>query len=144
LRRAGNALESLGIAVVVVTFQPPAVARAYAAETGLAWPLLVDEDRTLYAAYGMGRGRGRDIWGLASMAAYGRLLLRGQLPRAAAGDVYQLGGDVLVDPAGLVRIQHVGTGPADRPAVDAILDAVRGAPPAPAAGSGDRAPRRQG
>jgi len=32
---------------------------------------------------------------------------------------------VLIDPDGVVALQHVEVGPADRPAVEAILDIVR-------------------
>lgn len=40
--------------------------------------------------------------------------------------VGQRGGDVLIDPAGIVRVHHVGDGPADRPSVESLLAAIRG------------------
>jgi hypothetical protein len=54
-----------------------------------------------------------------------KLLLRGRKVRRPSGDVYQLGGDVLIDPSGIVRLHHVGSGPADRPTVHSLLQAVR-------------------
>jgi hypothetical protein len=127
LRQREDELDELGVTVVVVTFQSGYLERAYVEETGLPWPLLVDETRDLYRAYGMERGRFWDIFGPKSLALYIQLVLRGRRPRAAAGDTRQLGGDVLVDPSGTVRLHHVGSGPADRPTVDAILDVVRSA-----------------
>jgi hypothetical protein len=59
------------------------------------------------------------------MWVYLKLLLSGRKLRAPSGDPRQLGGDVLVDPTGTVRLHHVGRGPADRPSVDTLLDAVR-------------------
>ena len=56
LRQEEQALEALAIQVVVVTFQGGAVVRAYAEETNLRWPILVDQSRLLYRAYGMERG----------------------------------------------------------------------------------------
>jgi hypothetical protein len=43
------------------------------------------------------------------------------------GDVVQLGGDILIDPGGYVRLHHVGKSPADRPTVKSILGVVRNA-----------------
>jgi hypothetical protein len=125
LRQRENELDELGMAVVVVTFQSGYFERAYVQETGLQWPLLVDESRELYRAYGMERGRFWDIFGPKSLALYVKLVLHGRRPRAAVGDPRQLGGDVLVDPSGIVQLHHVGAGPADRPSVDAILNVVR-------------------
>ncbi len=39
-------------------------------------------------------------------------------------EVFQQGGDVLVDPQGIVRFHHIGTGPADRPPVQRILNVI--------------------
>jgi hypothetical protein len=126
LRQQQPVLDALGLTVLVVTFEPDSAAGAYVRETGLLWPLLIDTSRALYRAYGMHRGRWQDIWAPATWWAYARLAVRGHWPiRRPAGDVAQLGGDVLIDPAGIVRVHHVGSGPADRPAVTALLRVVR-------------------
>ena len=112
-----------------MTFEDAAAARAYAAETGLRWPLLVDIGRRLYRAYGMREARLRHLWGAATFRAYWREARHGRFPRLPRADTRQQGGDVLIDPAGLVRFHHVGRGPADRPPVAELL-AVRCAFPA--------------
>jgi hypothetical protein len=119
--------EALGVRVVVVTFEAGPLALAYVQNADMQWPLLIDESRALYAAYGMRRGRWQDIFGWSSLWIYAKLLFRGRRLRRRSGDVYQLGGDVLVDPSGLVRLRHVGIGPADRPAVSALLKFIRDA-----------------
>ena len=98
---------------------------AYVRETRLTWPLLVDADRTLYTAYGMQRGSWWNIFGPASCWAYLKLLLRGRRLRPPRDDVRQLGGDVLIDRQGIVRLHHVGAGPADRRAVSALLEPIQ-------------------
>jgi hypothetical protein len=123
LQQQQRALQDLGIRVAVVTFETTPFVRAYLAETKVTWPVLIDHDRTLYRGYGMHRGRLRDIWGGRTWVAYMKELARGRLPRYSGADTRQLGGDVLIDPAGIVRLHHVGTGPADRPSVAAILEA---------------------
>ena len=125
MRRHENEVEGLGLQVVVVTFEARERAEEYVRETGLGWPLLIDRRCVLYGAYGMGHGRWSAVWGPASWWAYAKLIARGHRPGRSTGDIYQLGGDVLVDPMGRVALHHVGEGPADRPAVAALLEPVR-------------------
>ncbi len=112
--------------IVVITFEQSFFARNYVENTKLRWPLLVDEKRELYRAYGMLRAGLLDLWGLSTWRAYLKEMIRGRLPRKPTGDVNQRGGDVLVDPAGIVRFHHVGKGPADRPPAAIILRLVEG------------------
>ena len=126
LRQAHRALDRFDVHPLVVTFEPREAAREYVAETGLVWPLLVDTERTLYGAYGMGQARWRHLWGSATMRAYWREARQGRFPRVPRADTGQQGGNVLIDPAGIVRLHHVGLGPADRPSVESVLT-VRGA-----------------
>lgn len=113
------------MAVVVVTFESGAIAQNYSRKTRLPWPVLIDKSRKLYAAYGMERGRWWDIWGPASWWGYLRLIFRGRRLHRPTGDIHQLGGDVLIDPTGIVRLRHVGRGPIDRPSVDSLLVVVQ-------------------
>jgi len=124
LRDHEIALTRRRIRVAVVTFEDDVFARSYVAETGLDWPLLIDADRALYHGYDMLSAGFWDVWGVRTWWAYVRELLKGQKVHASAGDVMQRGGDVLIDPDGIVRLHHVGTGPADRPAVETILALV--------------------
>ena len=123
LQQARDELARLEIQPLVVTFEGPDAARRYLDETGLRWPLLVDTDRRLYAAYGMHKARLRHLWGFATMRAYGREAVRGRFPRMPRADTAQQGGDVLIDATGAVRLHHVGSGPADRPLVATVLAA---------------------
>lgn len=127
MQRAERELEALAVRVLVVTFEPPSGARAYVAETKTRWPVLSDESRSLYREYGMGRARWRHLLGPSAMLAYARELMRGHLPRWPAGDPLQQGGDVLIDPGGIVRLVHVGAGPGHRPPVERLIEARRAA-----------------
>ena len=125
LRQREREFTGLGLRIVVVTFEARERAEEYVREVGLGWPLLIDRRRVLYRAYGMARGRRSAIWGPATWWAYARLLARGHRPRRPTGDVNQLGGDVLVDSMGRLALHHVGSGPADRPTVGALLERIR-------------------
>ncbi len=118
-------LRELGIRVCIVTFEGELAARAYAAETGTSWPVLWDIDRRLYEAYGMGRLSWRQLTQPSAIAMYLVEILKGNLPRMSDADIHQAGGDVLIDPFGIVRLVHAGRGSADRPTVQHLLDARR-------------------
>lgn len=106
---------------MVVTFEHDFLARGYVQDTSLAWPLLVDDARETYRSYGMLSASFWDIWGPKTWWVYLREILKGAKLRKSEGDLSQRGGDVLVDPTGIVALHHVGAGPADRPAVGTIL-----------------------
>ena len=122
MREHEDELKRRNVKVAVVTFENDFFARQYVAETGLDWPRLIDATREVYRGYGMLKGSWWDIWGPATWKAYLRELARGQLPKKpTSDDIYQRGGDVLIDPDGIVRLHHVGSGPADRPPVSSLL-----------------------
>ena len=114
----------MGVQVCVVTFEFGPLAAAYVNETQLEWPLLIDNTRTLYKAYGMERGNWWNIYGPASIWVYMKLLGRGRRMQPPGSDVHELGGDVLIDPQCHVRVHHIGSGPADRPSISALLEPV--------------------
>ena len=125
MRHYEEQLSRLNTQVVVVTFEAGYFARSYVEETGLKWPLLVDDKREVYRAYDMLEAGFWDIWGLKTVWAYLKELAHGRFPKHSEGDVSQRGGDVLIDPAGLVRFHHIGQGPGDRPSADVLLEVLQ-------------------
>ncbi len=109
----------------MITFEASPLVRRYLEETEITWPILIDHGRKLYRAYGMLHMPLWRAWGPASAWAYAKEAFRGHLPRIPHGDTSQQGGDVLVDPRGVVRLLHVGGDPADRPPVELLLDVIR-------------------
>ena len=124
LQQAAGQIAQLPLDVMAVTFQSREVAAEYVERTGWPWPMLVDPERELYSAYSMKRGSVWAILGPASWWGYLKLILRGRRVRSPAGDVYQLGGDVLIDPSGTVRLHHVTRIPVDRPDVASMLELI--------------------
>ena len=124
LRHQQRRLEELKIKIKIVTFDNVHMAKAYAEQTELEWPLLLDTKRQLYSAYGMGKG---SWWSLANPVAIARyiwLILRGHAGKPGS-DLFQMGGDVLIDPDGIVRMHLASAGPHDRPSPNAIFKTVR-------------------
>ena len=115
------------VRIVVVTFENDFLARRYVEDTSLTWPLLVDDTRETYKAYGMLSASFWDIWGPKTWWVYLKEILKGERLRTPEGDVYQRGGDVLIDPDGILSLHHIGVGPSDRPPVESILKRIRSA-----------------
>ena len=114
------------VKIVVVTFEDSFLSRSYVEETSLPWPLIIDENRELYRSYGMLSASFWDIWGPRTWLAYLKEIIKGQKLKKSEADIMQRGGDVLIDPNGIIQMHHVGEGPADRPSVEMILKIIKG------------------
>ena len=124
LRRQESELQARDISVKIVTFDGDILAASYVRTTDLSWPLLFDPDLKLYSAFGMSKGSWWGIYGPRSIWKYLTLIFSGRKPGKPGSDWRQLGGDVLVDPQGIVRLHHISNNPHDRPEVESILDLV--------------------
>jgi hypothetical protein len=118
-------LDDLNIQVVVVTFESYQLSSLRHADPAMGFPYYHDQERRLYRYYGMYSAGFRDLWGPRTWYAYLRLLLSGRKMHKSSGDIHQRGGDVLINPQGVIRFHYIGSGPADRPAVENILQLVR-------------------
>ncbi len=114
----------MNLRVKVVTFDADVMAQAYEKETGIGWPLLLDEDRLLYQAYEMSSGSWWAIFNPISIWSYLKLIATGTRPGSPGKDWRQLGGDVLIDPDGNIQLHYVSTQPHDRPSVESIFSLV--------------------
>jgi peroxiredoxin len=110
--------------VVLITFTRQRNLRAFRRLLGLGDPVLADETRAVYAAYGLGRGPWWRIWSWRTLRAYARLLRAGHRLRRPTEDTRQLGGDFVVDPGGRIVYGYRSRRPDDRPAVDELIAAV--------------------
>ena len=124
MRRQDQALRQLNVKVAVVTFEADAMAKAYVKDTNLEWPLLIDSDRSLYRSYQMERANLWSIYTPSSVWHYVKLLFQGHRLRRPGSDTLQLGGDVLIDPNGIVRYHYTSVSPHDRPSPESILAIV--------------------
>jgi hypothetical protein len=132
LRRHYDHLRAAGAEVLALCFDPPERAERFAREQALPFPLLVDIERSVYRAYGLERGA---VWRFLLprvSLGYLPLMLAGRRPQRPQADPLQLGGDFVVDPAGLLALVHPSQDPTDRPTVAELL-AAAGAGAAPPA-----------
>jgi hypothetical protein len=124
LRDREKEFHERNVKIVLVTFEAGYLAQKYVEDTSLPWPLLVDDTRETYRNYGMLSASFWDVWRPKTWWAYLKEIVKGKKIAKSGGDIYQRGGDVLIDPGGTVRLHHVGVGPGDRPAVEALLNRI--------------------
>ena len=101
------------------------MAKAYVESTDLKWPMVMDSNRQLYRAYGFERADWWSIYGPASIWHYIKLLWGGEKLKKPGSDFRQLGGDVIIDPQGVIRFYHASESPHDRPDPVQLLDAIK-------------------
>lgn len=114
--------------IACITFAEPPLLAAFQRELGLDIPLFADPGRATYEAFGFERGSVRRIWlDPRVWRSYARLLARGRRTRLYRQDTLQLGGDAVLDRAGVVRWIHRSAGPDDRPDVATVAAQLRAA-----------------
>ena len=124
LWREREELEHRDIHVLLISFEPLERVRHYVVEDEFEWPILSDESRELYKAYGLGRSSVLRTWlSPRTIAYYCKAAFSGKKIRRPTSDTGQLGGDFLIDPAGRIAFAFRSTEPADRPTVRQILEA---------------------
>lgn len=125
MRRQEERFNDLDVRIKIITFDADFMALAYIKSTRCPWPLLLDSDRELYQAYGMARGSWRAIYGLTSIWKYLKLIAGGQRPGKPGSDWRQMGGDVMIDPQGVVKLHYISQNPHDRPSVNKLIEVVK-------------------
>lgn len=114
--------------VACITFAEPPLLAAFEHELGLDIPLFGDPDRATYETFGFGRGSVRRVWlDPRVWTRYARLLSLGQRPGLNRQDKLQLGGDAVLDRAGILRWIHRSAGPDDRPSTGTVAAELRAA-----------------
>lgn len=119
-------IEALGAAVLAVAYDEPSLLAAKALRNvELPFPLLLDPSREAYAAWGLGRtGLGGAMLSLSLNLRYLKLLLRGERFLGFAPDMFQLGGDFVVDAEGRLAFAHRMRNNGDRASTETLLRAL--------------------
>ncbi len=125
MRHRYEDFRAAGAEVAVVSFAQRQAMAYYARDLRVQFPLLSDPERTAYIAYGLRKGGLWSIFGPKTIWEYVKLMARGRLFRGIQADPFQLGGDFVIDGTSIVRFAHRSEDPADRPAMDRLLQAVR-------------------
>jgi peroxiredoxin len=120
LRERKAQFDDRNTQIVVVTFTGGYWADRWLKDTGVEFPLLVDEGNDVYDRYGMKRSFWK-TWQPKVLWDYAKRLIKGESLKRSSGDPYQMGGDFIIDTSGIVRLAYRSDDPTDRPPVDDLL-----------------------
>jgi peroxiredoxin len=114
-----------GVAIVVISFADPATLVHY--QNHHQWPftMLADPQRKAYQAFALKRLSWRNVFSISTLKLYFRLIRQG-MKRADYGkeDIYQAGGDFLLDREGNIVFAHRSQDPSDRPSAAQLLSVI--------------------
>jgi len=89
------------------------------------FPVLADPERKAYQAFGLQRLSWHRVFSPATLKLYLKLFRKGLVRQDyGANDVYQGGGDFLIERDGTIHFAHRSQDPADRPSVATLLKAI--------------------
>jgi hypothetical protein len=115
------------IAIVVVSFAEPETLIPYLEYHEWPFTLLADPERKLYQGFDLKALAWRKVFSPATLKLYLKLFRKGlHLQDYGKEDIYQTGGDFLLDRAGNVLFAHRSEDPSDRPSVASLLKAMDG------------------
>ena len=119
-------IRALGSEVLVISFDIPEHVDVYRESNGFPFPVLSDPERNSYQALGIRRTSWKTMLKLDVMGRYLKLMIRGWLPpsKIKMSDVYQLGGDGIVDAQCRMIYQFRSHDPSRRPAVCDLIKAL--------------------
>jgi AhpC/TSA antioxidant enzyme len=120
-------IEALNAAVLLVAYDKPSLLSAKMLhDVELPFPLLLDQSKETYAQWGMGRtGLTGAMLSPELNVRYFKLILSGERFLGFAPDMFQLGGDFVVDGEGTLAFAHRMTNNGDRASVGSLFDVVK-------------------
>ncbi|GLD47761.1 uncharacterized protein AKAME5_000186000 [Lates japonicus] len=126
LEKNQRSLDAHSVEVVVVSFGCQEGALHWLQETGCQYDMLLDPERKIYTAFGLGASL-KKVLNFNNMLLYAEYVADNmEFPRGLPSiqdDMFQLGGDFVLDEHGRVLFSHCCQSPIDRPSVEDILSA---------------------
>jgi len=115
-----------GARVVVVSFGSPQGAACWLNETGCKLKMFLDQERSLYRAFGLARSLSK-VWSMPMIHVYVEKIVGGEIfpeSKEENDDPLQMGGDFTLSRSGHILLSHKSSNPYDRPSLHQILDAA--------------------
>ena len=117
--------ESRGVSIVIVSFAEPRRLAQYQAQHQWPFVILADPKRIAYDVFALKRLSWFQVFSPATLKLYLRLLRAGNRREDfGKDDIYQSGGDFLIDRDGNLLFAHRSRDPADRPAAKKLLEII--------------------
>ena len=121
-----NKLEKFGVQAIVISFSSRWLFEAFAKD--YAHPnfiFLRDPDLKAYKAFGLKKAKLSEMLNPGVALKYFSLILKGEKIKKTSEDVYQLGGNFILDPDGSVIYSHPSKHPNDRPSIQELIEVFK-------------------
>jgi AhpC/TSA antioxidant enzyme len=125
LREHQPEIEALGARLAAIGLGDRAYARMFREETGIQFPLLIDEERVAYRAAGLRSANVLHLLRSDNKKARDRASAAGYRQHRLGRDPFQLGGSFVFGPGNLDRFAHVSRTFGDNATPEALLEALR-------------------
>jgi len=125
LRDHEQALRAAGARVAAIGMGDRAYAQAFREETGIGFPLLIDEERAAYRAAGLKRASLLHLLYRANGVARMRAKAAGHRQHKLGPNPFQLGGSFVFGPGDVDRFAHVSATFGDNAEVAQLIEALR-------------------
>jgi peroxiredoxin len=117
--------DQRGVKILAVSFGEPSKLVDYQERHRWPFPVLADPERKAYRIFALPRLQLWRIFSPSTLKLYWRLKRQGMKQEHYDGaDIFQSGGDFLLDCDGKVLFAHRSKDPADRPTVEALLERI--------------------
>ena len=114
-----------GVSIAVVSFAEPSKLVRYQEHHQWPFTILTDPERKAYQAFTLKRLSWFRVFSPASVKLYLKLLGKGMKQEPYGGeDIYQSGGDFLLDREGRILFAHRSRDPSDRPSAAKLLTVI--------------------
>jgi len=124
LREHEQAFRDKGVALAAVGLGDRNYARMFREETGIAFPLLIDENREAYRAAGLKSANLLHLLRSENAAARKRARAGGHHQHKLGQNPFQLGGSFVFGPGNVDRFAHISQTFGDNATVTALLEAI--------------------
>ena len=136
MRENEDAIRARGAGLAVIGLGDGAYARAFREETGITFPLLIDERKQAYRAVGLKKANLLHLLRKDNAVARKRAQAGGHRQQRLGKDPFQLGGSFVFGPGDVDLLAYVSGTFGDNAGVGRLVEAVAGpGGPAPTRGS---------
>jgi peroxiredoxin len=125
VRSLKREFDRRGVAIAVVSFSEPAKLIYYQEQHGWPFAVFADPKREVYRAFALKRLSWLQVFSPRTLKLYWKFFRAG-MKREDYGkdDIYQAGGDFLLDREGNILFAHRSQDPADRPSAETLLGTI--------------------
>lgn len=127
IRDQYRSFQDINATVVAITFSSPPEALKLVQELKLPFPLLSDSQKEAYKIFELGSAQLKDFLSPQVLWKFMGRILTGWMPSLgySKDDLFQLGGDFVVDGRGDVVYAFKSSSPADRPTIQFLLEQLQ-------------------